>query len=132
QWNVLWGCKARVVQLFHRLALVMPFAFHAHMNVPTAAERVGRTPGRIIFKGPNNWTAVLPDAEVAKRVASVQQADPDVVREDKEVLPRLADYLARHSADAIARTAIAAMLEHGVMHADLCWRHVALLPSRSG
>jgi hypothetical protein len=24
------------------------------------------------------------------------------------------------------------MLEHGVMHADLCWRHVALLPSRSG
>ena len=131
QWNALWGCKARVVQLFHRLALVMPFAFHAHMNVPTAVERVGQTPARIIFKGPNNWTAVLTDAEVAKRVASAQQPDPDVVREDTDVLPLLADYLAAHSPEAIARTAITAMLEHGVMHDDLCWRHVALLPSRS-
>ena len=133
----MWGVKARVVQLFHRLALVMPFAFHAHPSTSTAvaaASQDGRlAPRRIItFKGPNSWTSILPDAEVAKRAGSVMQPDSDVVSEDNAVLPLLATYLQQHSSESIARDAVRAMLSHDVMHADLCWRHVALLPISSG
>jgi len=123
-WNQLWACKARVIQLFHRLVLVMPFAFHAHLSA---------SPQRALtFKGPNNWTTMLPDAEVAQRAASKQSGIEDVVSEDGEVLPLLARFLEQHSPDWIAEAAITAMLSCNVMHDDLCWRHIAILPCQSG
>ncbi len=139
-WTMLWGVRVRVVKLFHRLALVMPFAFHAHLSAPkavAAAPQVAKgdrlaAQRFITFKGPNSWTAILPDAEVAKRAASAKQPDPDVVREDNEVMPLLANFLQQHPPESIARDAIGAMLRHDVMHADLRWRHVAILPFRSG
>jgi len=141
RWNMLWLAdsseKVRVVTLFQRPALVMPFAFHAHV-IDTNNDKDEQPdndddepkPVAVHFKGPNSWTVALSDEEVAKRVVMSEQ-DLDIVSEDIKVLPELTKLVRELQPKGIARLALESMLAKGYMHADLEWRHVALLPTRN-
>lgn len=131
RWQRLWGANARTIKLFRRWVLVMPFAFHGHLSSPVQAGAQGSAQGAaavpiVTFKGPNSWTTILSDADIAARAVAAPGADSDAVREDDVVMPLLRAEM--KAPEAVAEAAVKTMLKEGLMHADLCWRHVALLP----
>lgn len=101
----------------------------------------GLPSGRVItFKGPNRLTSIPLDVKGCERAAtaaaSVQQPDSDraddEVKEDGELMPLLSAFLQEHTPQTIAQAAIDKMISRGVMHDDLFWRHVAILPRAAG
>lgn len=116
-----WTEAARVLQLGDRQALVMPFAFRARFDI--AAAMTAHPPlapeGFITFQGPNAWVM---DGSGGRPV--------DNIAEDDQVCKAVCDFVYVHSAVGIAREAITRFMAQGLVHGDLCWRHVALLPKK--
>jgi len=123
---------ARIVTLDSKLALLMPFAFHARFNanqvtqmdVDGAREAAGNGTFFITFQGPNSW--ILDEADDQSK---------DMIEDDATVRDVIQAFLDQHTPLDVARHAIIRLLAAGYTHEDLCWRHVALLPSfeqRSG
>jgi hypothetical protein len=120
--------KVRIVTLDNKQALVMPFAFHARVKMAAlsdaAAAKAKADAGEVFieFQGPNSW--VVDDQSNGKRIDKIDQ--------DDDVRAVVDAYLASHPHVEIARQAITAMLAEGKVHDDLMWRHLALLPEKSG
>lgn len=105
-WRTIWDARfARVMTLADCKTVVMPFTFHAYLQGSSMS-----------FRGLNKW------ASDDRSVESILSSEVNVVF-DMENLRGYYD-----NPWKVAQEALTALANAGFEHADLCWRHVALLP----
>ena len=105
-WNTVWEAAcACVINLLGCNAVAMPFAFHACLHGSSVS-----------FRGLSNRVKgnLSVDSLLSSEVTAVF---------DEENVRSYYDYPLK-----VAEEALHALANKGFKHADLCWRHVALLP----
>ncbi len=103
RWRTVWRCRAaRVVSIADEAALLLPFAFHAHI----------RADGSLCFLPPSH----LRPEEPASGLSDVEASELEAVLAEANANPL-----------AVAEEAIRAMAEAQCEHMDVHWRHVAFL-----